>query len=139
MSTAAVLVSPAQRLAEQLPPRGGNASNHKAFLDYLADMTTENVFDDAQCKGIPGIFDAGTDAPGALSLERARALCESCPALRACKRYALNSLDGQHGFWAGMTAKQRASIEEMRKRQANRERARKARAAIRTNREEVAL
>lgn len=85
---------------------------HEA-TDYFA------VVDHALCGSIPNgghcaesrqdpalqaVFDGDSDDPSVIS--RARAICRSCPALIACRRYADESGD-QHTFLAGMTAGER--------------------------------
>ena len=57
----------------------------------------------------PDLWFPDSGADGIAQAAQARAICRTCPALEACRAYAIPRAD-LHGLWAGLSANQRAAI-----------------------------
>lgn len=65
--------------------------------------------DQGNCVGSPDLFYNSDDEPKSSRRKReewAKRLCESCPVMSACRRYALENRE-LYGVWGGMTENER--------------------------------
>ncbi|MFH9823062.1 WhiB family transcriptional regulator [Streptomyces bobili] len=62
-------------------------------------------------------FPKGSEGPWILTIEQAKAVCQSCPVADACRAFALNTRPS-HGIFGGLTQQERANAQ----RAANRKR-----------------
>lgn len=80
----------------------------------MTTLTTVDYWDGAACRD-PGVdpewFFQGRGA-NPQTLEKAKATCRACPIQRKCDdwitAFEAQSGRGRHGFWAGMSARERA-------------------------------
>ncbi|MEU1514582.1 WhiB family transcriptional regulator [Streptomyces sp. NPDC005811] len=54
-------------------------------------------------------FPIGEDGPSRRQIEQARAVCRSCPVMRACGTWAVRHGE-RHGVWGAMTAGERRGL-----------------------------
>lgn len=81
-------------------------------------LPVRNWRDDALCGqvGVEAFFpEPGASAPG--TSKRARAICDECTVAAQCLEYALAN-DERHGFWGGLSPKERSRLRKSMRRAA---------------------
>jgi WhiB family transcriptional regulator, redox-sensing transcriptional regulator len=83
-------------------------------------MTTLAWMSHGACRGEdPGLFfPLGESGTSLRQVERARAVCRSCPVLTTCLRYAMDT--GQQGIWGATTDDERRAMRQTARRHAAR-------------------
>lgn len=63
-----------------------------------------------QAMGVDFFYD-GTGFSANVNAKKCRSICEQCPVIEECGRYAIENNE-QHGIWGGMTAHERVNIRQ---------------------------
>lgn len=74
----------------------------------------------AACRGLNSdlFFPVGTTGPALVQIERAKAICRTCPVVAQCLQAALEHGEDD-GIWGGMTPEERRRLRQLRRRRAS--------------------